>query len=182
MHEDHIEVKSAGELDDDLSRSVYAELYRLAQRGMRRQPVEHTLQPTALVNEAYLRLGDRLRDFNDRPHFLRVAARAMRQILVDHSRRQAAGRRIPRNRVTDIDPLFEALADDYDARAHDLIALDEALVKLQRVDPRLAALVELHFFGGVAMSECAHTLGVSERQVSRWWQTARAFLHREVAS
>jgi len=168
--------------DDELLRCIYAELYGLAQRNMRGQPVGHTLQPTALVNEAYLRLSGDVSVLRGRSHFLCLASRAMRQILVDHSRRRAADKRIPRNRLVDVDPLLDVLASDYESRAHDLLALDAALVKLAAVHPRLAELVELNFFGGRSMAECAEVFEVSERQVFRWWQTARAFLHREVES
>jgi len=165
----------------DLFRCVYDELHGLARRNMRGQAVGHTLQPTALVNEVYLRLAGQVDGLADRTHFLRVAARAMRQVLVDHSRRRAASKRIPRERLVDVDPLLELLADDYEARARqDLVALDCALSKLALAQPQLADLVELHFFGGRTMVECAELLGVSERQTFRWWKAARAYLHREV--
>jgi RNA polymerase sigma-70 factor (ECF subfamily) len=172
----------AREPDDELLRCIYAELYGLARRNMRGQPVGHTLQPTALVNEAYLRLASEVSELRGKSHFLCLASRAMRQILVDHSRRRAADKRVPRNRLVDVDPLLDVLAVDYESRAHDLLALDVALVKLAAAHPQLAELVELNFFGGRSMAECAEVLGISERQAFRWWQTARAFLHREVES
>jgi RNA polymerase sigma-70 factor (ECF subfamily) len=167
----------------ELFRCVYDELYGIACRNFRGQPVGHTLQPTALVNEAYLRLCGQTVGMVDRAHFLRVAARAMRQVLVDHSRRRCAAKRVPRELLVDIDPLLDALANDYEARSRqDLTALDAGLDKLAAAYPNLAELVELHFFGGRTIAECAELLHVSERQAFRWWQTARAFLHREVDS
>ena len=163
----------------ELFRAVYTELHDIARHSMRGQPVGHTLQPTALVNEAYLRMRGS-EEWQDRSHFLRVAARAMRQILVDHSRRRAAEKRVPPEKRQDYDQSIDGLAAQYDARSIDLVGLDAALGRLAERDPKLAELVELHFFGGQTMEECARLLGLSERQAYRWWKTARAFLHREV--
>jgi RNA polymerase sigma-70 factor (ECF subfamily) len=166
--------------DAGLFLKVYQELYGLARREMRGQNEAHTLQPTALVNEAYLRLSADDAAWQGREHFLRVAARAMRQILVDHGRRRAAGKRPPKSRRVELDSLLDTLVSNYAERSIDLESLDTALTKLEAQDTKLAELVELHFFGGHTMEECARHFGISERQVFRWWKTARAFLHREV--
>ena len=115
-----------------------------------------------------------------RTHFLRVAARAMRQILVDHGRRRSADKRRPPGERRELDPGLEGIAAEYAERSIDLMQLDAGLKRLEERDPRLAQLVELHFFGGQPMADCARALGVSERQAYRWWKAARAFLHREV--
>lgn len=163
---------------DQLFREVYAQLHRLATQRMRGQPAGHTLQPTALVNEAYLRIQGAGDGPTERDHFVRLAARAMRQILVDHARRRSAGHRPPAERrmAVEVDALFEA----FDSRAQGLPALDAALERLEQVDPHLARLVELHFFGGQPLAECARLLETSERNVYRWWRSARAFLQREL--
>lgn len=168
------------EASEGLFREVYAELHRLARRRMAEQADGHTLQPTALINEAYLRLDRGRHRIRDRKHFLCLAARIMRQILVEHARRaQAAKRPDPRDRV-DAEGLLDQLGGQLDARAESLTALDCALERLEAVDPDLALLVELHFFGGQSMDECALTLGISQRQAFRWWKSARAFLYREL--
>ncbi|MEZ6017099.1 MAG: ECF-type sigma factor [Planctomycetota bacterium] len=164
----------------ELFQKVYDELYGLARRQMRGQAVGHTLQPTALVNEAFLRLSCDSNSWQGRDHFLRIAARAMRQILVDHGRRRSAEKRPPRSRRVELEGVLEGMSRQYEERAVDIVALDKALCLLEARDPKLAELVELHFFGGRSMVECAAYLGVSERQAFRWWKTARAFLHREV--
>jgi len=171
---------AGGEADAGLFLKVYQELYGLARREMRGQSEAHTLQPTALVNEAYMRLSADDVLWQGREHFLRVAARAMRQILVDHGRRRAAGKRPPKNRRIELDSILDTLVSNYAERSIDLESLDAALTKLEAQDTKLAELVELHFFGGHTMEECARHFGISERQVFRWWKTARAFLHREV--
>ena len=164
----------------ELFRSVQDQLHALAARQMANQPPGHTLQPTALVNEAYLRLSKRLDRIEDRTHFLRVAAKAMRQILVDHGRRRSAEKRIPRERRVAIDVALDGTVQAFEQRANGLEDLDEALAKLESVDESLARLVELRFFAGQTIEACAEVLGVSERQAYRWWQSARAFLHREM--
>lgn len=166
---------------EELFRLVYAELHGLARQSMRGQNPGHTLQPTALVNEAFLRLSGNLGQCNDRDHLLRVAARAMRQILVDHGRGRATQKRRPPGERLELESLeLEDLVAEYRSRAIDLAALDAALEKLEQMDADLAQLVDLHFFGGQSMADCARILCVSERQVLRWWRAARAFLHREV--
>ena len=165
---------------EELFLIVYEDLRRLARSQMARQAAGHTLQPTALVNEAYLKLSGHGESWQSPAHFMRVAARAMRQILVDHGRARAAEKRLPEARRVDMESLVESYAVDSDQRAGDLVALDRALVRLEQRDPLLVELIELHFFGGRTMAECAVHFGVSERNVFRWWRTARAFLHREV--
>jgi RNA polymerase sigma factor (TIGR02999 family) len=170
--------ESPEELPDRLFSEVYTELHRLARSKMLCQSPGHTLQPTALVSEAYLRLQRSQGGFEDRGHFLRVAAKAMRQILVDHARRGVANKRPPAARRLDL-PL-EGLVADFNARAGGIERLELALEKLDQVDPDLGRLVELHFFGGQTMDECARLLDISPRKAYRWWRTARAFLYRNM--
>ncbi len=158
---------------------VYKELHDLAAHYMRGEREGHTLQPTALVSEVYLRLSDqRGVTWQGRSHFYGVAAQAMRRILVDHARRRSAAKREGGERVTLED---NALADTGDAgRALDVIALDDALSKLATVDSRYARVVELRFFGGLEVEEVAEVLGISPATVKRDWTFAKAFLQREL--
>ena len=157
---------------------VYGELRALAQRAMRGERADHTLQPTALVHEAWARLcGGQLGEAGSHASFLGVAARAMRNVLVDHARARRADKRGGRrDRVL----LDEALAV-YERPDLDLLSLDEALGALEARDPELARLVELRFFTGLGNAETGRMLGLSERQVERAWATARACLHRELS-
>ena len=154
---------------------VYAELHAIADRAMRGQPVGHTLQPTALVNEAYLRLVDQ-KDANwqNRAHYLAVAARAMRSILVDHARRKHAEKRGGgRGR----EPLFEDALPAF--RIDDeLVAIDEALTDFAATYPDRARVVELRFFGGLSVEETAQVLGISTATIKRDWRMAKAWLRR----
>jgi len=157
---------------------VYGELRRQAARYLRREPNARTLQPTALVHEAYIRLAnqDRAR-WKDRHHFFAIAAQVMRRALVDHARRRHAARRGgSRPRVTLAEA--DAVAAPRDV---DLLDLDQALGELARLDPRRAAMVELRYFGGLSIEETARTLGVSPRTVLREWKLARAWLHRRLS-
>ena len=157
---------------------VHAELRRLARRQMRRERDGHTLQTTALVNEAYLRLVDlsRIR-WQDRAHFFAMSARLMRRILVDHARsRQYVKRGGGAWRVT-FDEALVASAEP----AADLVALDEALQVLARVDARKSHVVELRYFGGLSVDETAEALHVSPETVMRDWRLAKAWLLREIA-
>jgi RNA polymerase sigma factor (TIGR02999 family) len=151
---------------------LYGELRRQAGRYMRRERRSHTLQPSGLVHEAYLRLaGSPDLDWHDRAHFFAIAARVMRQVLVDHARRRKAAKR---------EGCHVAL-DDADAPAAplELLDLESALKELVELDPRQARVVELRFFGGLDVDETADVLGLSPRTVKREWQTARAWLqHR----
>lgn len=167
----------AGDADaaEQLFPLVYDELHRLAGRLMGQERGNHTLQPTALLNEAYLRLVEPGSGYDDRGHFLRVAARAMRHVLVDHARARAAKKRQAGKRV-ELDADLVAVRDD----AESLLAVDEILEKLKRLDPQLCQLVELRFFGGLDNPTAAEALGTSLRSVERGWRTARAFLVREL--
>jgi RNA polymerase sigma factor (TIGR02999 family) len=155
---------------------VYAELRRLAGRQLQRERVNHTLQPTALVHEVYLRLVDQRRvDWQDRAHFLGVAAQTMRRILVDHARRRDAGKRGDGVQCVSIDEARLAAPGEIP-----LLALDDALSRLESVDPNLARIFELRAFGGLTIEEAAHVLKVSPSTVKRDWRTAKAWLNREL--
>ena len=156
---------------------VHGELRRLARRLMAGEHVGHTLQTTALVNEAYLRLVDlRKMGWQDRGHFLGMSARLMRRILVDHARvRQAQKRGGDQQRV----PLEEAASVSTEG-AVDLIAMDDALDALARVDGRKAQVVEMRFFGGLSIEETAEALGVSPETIKRDWRVAKVWLLREL--
>jgi RNA polymerase sigma-70 factor, ECF subfamily len=181
---------SAGDAraSDDLARLVYAELRRQARRALRREGEGHTLQPTALVHEAWLRL-DSQHDagWESRTQFFAVAAQTMRRVLVDHARtRHALKRGGARVQITlsDVDR-ERAASDDSGTReaavhAIDLLALDEALRRLAALDPRKARLVELRYFAGLSIPEAADALGVSAATVGREWAVARAWLRREL--
>ncbi|HJP56054.1 MAG TPA: ECF-type sigma factor [Gemmatimonadales bacterium] len=155
---------------------LYEELHRIAERHMRGERADHTLQPTALVHEAYLRLvGGAPASFDDRRHFLRASSRVMRRVLVDHARARAAAKRAGSLRVT----LDEELAAS-DDRAVDLLVLDDALERLAAAEPRWARVVELRAFAGLEVTEVADVLETSPATVKRDWQFARAWLAREL--
>ena len=164
---------------DELLPLVYEELHALAARAMGQRAAGHTLQPTALVNEAWLRLaGPADGGFANREHFLGVAARAMRSALVDHARRRGSAKRAGgRERV----PL-EHVLELFEEHSSDLLALDEALTRLAAMDPELGRIVELRFFGGLSVEETAHALVCSESTVVRGWRVARLWLQGELAS
>jgi RNA polymerase sigma-70 factor (ECF subfamily) len=155
---------------------VYDELHRLARSYFRRERGEHTLQPTALVHEAYLRMVDQKAAMQSRGHFLAVAATQMRRILLDYARRHKAERRGGGGQKV----LLEDTMAIAEQRPLDMIGLDAALTKLSALDPEHARLVELRFFGGLSVEETAEVLGVSPATVKRSWSSARAFLHREM--
>ena len=156
---------------------VYAELRRLADYHMSHERADHTLQPTALVHEAYLRLAQvRNGRFENRVHFYGAAAQAMRRILVDHARRRTAHKRDHASAVVDL----EAIAAGIHLHV-DLAALDEALDRLSAVAPRPAKVVELRFFGGLSIDEAAEFLDVAPVTVKRHWTFARAWLHRALS-
>jgi RNA polymerase sigma factor (TIGR02999 family) len=169
------------EQSDQLFQLVYQELRRIAGSMMRRERLDHTLQPTALVHEAYLRLVDQTRpDWQDRAHFFGIAARAMRQILVDHARRRGADKRGGAwHRIT----LDENLPGHAAAGGAELeiLALHEALEKLARDEPRLARVVELRVFAGLLGREVALVLGVSKRTADEDWKLAKMWIGRELA-
>jgi RNA polymerase sigma-70 factor (ECF subfamily) len=161
---------------DELMPIVFDELHRIASGYMRRERAGHTLQPTALVNEVYLKLvADSGVEWQGRAHFVGVAARLMRNILVDHARARGAAKRNAGERVSiaEVDGAVEA-------RDVDLLALDEALERLAALDADLARVVELRYFGGLTTRETAEALGVSTATVEREWATARGWLRREL--
>lgn len=156
---------------------VYTELRRMALLCLNRERPDHTLQPTALVHETFLRLAKGNQpEWEDRIHFFAVAGRLMRQILVDYARRHQAGKRGgPRERI----PLGEDLAFSED-KSHQLLSLDEALGRLAKQDERQSRIVEMKFFAGLNVEEMAEILEISPRTVKREWTMARAWLHREM--
>lgn len=156
---------------------VYAELRALAGRCLRSERAGHTLQPTALVHEAFLRLfDDRLVPSLDRAHFLGIAAVAMRRILVEHARARAANKRGGDAAQVTLDSGIAALS----GASIDVLALEDALGRLAALDERQARVVELRFFGGLTIEEVADALAVSKRTVDSDWALARAWLHREL--
>ena len=156
---------------------VYDELHRLARRYMKRERLGHSLQATALVHEAYMRLVDYKRiDWQDRAHFFAVSAQVMRHILVEHARRINPKRGRGVQRVS----LDEAI-DVGGGRTADLVALDDAMNALARVDERKSRVVEMRFFGGLSVEETAEVLKVSAVTVKRDWSTAKLWLYRELA-
>jgi RNA polymerase sigma factor (TIGR02999 family) len=158
---------------------VYEELRRLAGHYLRLERPGHTLQPTALLHEAFLRLvGQREVVWQNRAHFFGIAAQMMRRILVDHARRKMAAKRDASAYRVEL-ALPEGEAED---REPELLALDEALTQLEELDPRQARIVELRFFGGLTVEETAEVTGVSTRTVKREWRTARAWLRSELDS
>lgn len=164
---------------DRLLPVVYAELHRRAAAAMRREQDGHTLQPTALVNEAYMRLFDQHRvAWQNRAQFYGVAAQLMRRILIDHAREHLAGKRGGGARQVTLSGIEVAPTDD----AVDVLALHEALERLAALDPRQARLVELRYFGGLNIEETAEALEVSPATVKRDWAIARAWLKRELAT
>ena len=169
----------AGDRDalDQLFPLVYGELRRAAERLLHGERPGHTLQPTALVHEAYLKMCGQVElDLQNRAHFFGVAARAMRQILVDHARRRKAAKR-----GGGVEPTV--LSDEHmglDIPMDELLSLDDALDRLDRLSPRLRQVVEYRFFGGLTEDEVAEVLGVTPRTARRDWAKARAWLHKEL--
>jgi RNA polymerase sigma factor (TIGR02999 family) len=158
---------------------VYAELRRVAVRQLRKERADHTLQPTALVHEVFIRLVDQRRvDWQNRAHFFGVAATVMRRILVDHARRRGARKRGDGVRCVSIDEAQDVAA----ANEMPILALDRALERLETIDAELARIVELRAFGGLTIEEAAHVLGVSPSTAKRDWRTAKAWLNRELTS
>ena len=159
---------------------VYDELHRLARHYMRRERFGHSLQATALVNEAYMRLADYTRmRWQDRAHFFAVSAQVMRRILVEHARRHNVKRGGGVQHVS-LDDVVVGGAGSEEVET-DLVALDEALVALGRIDPRKVRIVEMRFFGGLTVEEIGDVLKVSTGTVKRDWRAAKAWLHRELS-
>jgi len=165
---------------DRLMPLVYDELHTLASRYLSRERREHTLQTTALVNEAYLKLaGQREVDWQNRAHFFGIAAQLMRRILVDHARRDSRAKRgghALHLSLDDADPSSPPAPVD----AIDVYALDRALSRLEALDPQQGRVVELRFFGGLTIEEAAVVMGLSSATIKREWVVARAWLYREL--
>ena len=157
---------------------VYEELRRLARHYMWQERPDHTLQPTALVHEAYLRLvGQERVNWQSRAHFLGLAGQMMRRILVDYARAHQTDKRGGRQIEVSLEEELEMFSPE---RSLELVALDEALIRLAELSPRQTQIVELRFFGGLTVEETAEVLGIAPKTVKRDWSAARAWLHREV--
>ena len=161
---------------DKLLPLVEGELHRLAHRYMSHEREGHTLQTTALVNEAYLKLIDQKVDWQNRAHFFGIAAQIMRRILIDHARKHLGPRHGGGHTIS-----LDEVAVVSDERASELVALDEALTTLAKVDERKSRVVELRYFGGLNVEETATVLGVSADTITRDWRRAKAFLRRELS-
>jgi len=181
MHDVTKRLKAARDGDRDalpqVFQIVYRELYVLARRELARRPFPSTLSSTALVHEVYLKLINQSRaDWRDRRHFLRVAAKAMRHILVDHARHKLAGKRGAGARHVSLSETQIAVDD----KLVDVLILDEALGRLEKLSERLGRVVELRFFGGLSVEETAEALDVTPRTVKRDWRKARALLFQQL--
>ncbi len=161
---------------DHLLPLVYQELHRLAKTYMRRERAEHTLQPTALVNEAYLRLAGGDVSWQNRQHFIGMAAHVMRRVLVDHARQRNAEMRGGGLKRVDMDDGV-AIAND---RLEEAVMIDEALHRLTEREPRQARIVELRYFGGLSVEQICSLTGISPRSVKRDWALARAWLYQQL--
>jgi RNA polymerase sigma-70 factor (ECF subfamily) len=155
---------------------LYGELRRMAQRHLLSESADHTLQATAIVHEAYLRLVDNHQDWRNRSHFFGIASTVMRRILVDHARAKHAAKRPGSRQRADLDLAPPLNQGPYD----DVIAIDLALERLSRIDARQGRIVELRYFGGLTAEEAAEVLGVSPITVQREWAVAKAWLHGEL--
>jgi len=160
---------------DELIPVVYDQLRRIARRRLRGERAGHSLQTTDLINEAYLRLDDQSVSWRSRTHFFGIAARLMRQILVDHARSR---QRLKRGQDPDIVSLSSA--GEIEEEASDLLALNEALETLSELDPQRSKIVELRFFGGLTIEETAEVMQVSTPTVERGWRAARAWLQTQL--
>jgi RNA polymerase sigma factor (TIGR02999 family) len=161
---------------EELVPLVHQELRRLARAYLRRERAGHTLQTSALINEAYLRLIDQKLEWQNRAHFFGVAAQAMRRILVDHARAQHVAKRGgEQQRVS-----LAEVAEMPEARDADLVALDDALTTLAEFDPQQCRIVEMRYFGGLTIDETAEAMGISHATVEREWAVARAWLRRQL--
>jgi RNA polymerase sigma factor (TIGR02999 family) len=162
---------------DELLPVIYDELKRIAANYLRRERADHTLQPTALVNEAYMKMIDITQvSWQNKAHFIGVAANQMRRILVDHARQHNAQKRGGEFHILTLNEEI----DRSDEQSADLIALDDALTELARMDEAKAKIVELRYFGGLTMEETAEVLGVSVITVKRHWKMAKAWLYGEL--
>ncbi len=161
---------------EHLAPIVHAELHRIAQRYMRNERPGHTLETSALINEAYLRLVGQTISWESRAQFFGIAARLMRQILIDHARTH-----LRQKRGGDVVQVSLAVAAEIEGRASELIALDEALHALAEVDPQKTEIIEMRFFGGLTIEETAAAMGISHATVEREWRVARARLKQLMA-
>jgi RNA polymerase sigma-70 factor, ECF subfamily len=176
-----------------LSALMYEELRQLAQRHLRRERSDHTIQKTALVNEAFVRLvGQQSVDWQSRAHFIGLASKLMRRVLVDYARARLADKRGGGAGVLSLDDMAEPEADEapdttptalqhLDAHTQEEVsAIDQALQRLERIDERQAQIVEMRYFGGLTVEQTAEAIGISEATVKREWTLARAWLRREL--
>ncbi|HLJ28931.1 MAG TPA: sigma-70 family RNA polymerase sigma factor [Candidatus Angelobacter sp.] len=162
---------------DQLMPLVYSEMRKMARRYLRQERYDHTLQPTALVHEAYLKLVDQSgHGWQNRAHFFAIAAQIMRRILIDHARTHRAEKRGGAAAKLSLDVVDVIAKEQYPQ----LIVLDEVLSRLQDCDPRQGRIVELRFFGGLTEEEISEVIGISVRTVKRDWKVARAWLYREM--
>jgi RNA polymerase sigma-70 factor, ECF subfamily len=165
---------------DDILPLIYDELRSLASNYLRRERSDHTLQPTALVHEAYIKLIDQTQvKWQNRAHFFGIAANIMRRILVDHARKHHADKR---GGDAEKLPLEEEILIVSEGKSAELLALDEALENLAKIDPQKSKIVELRYFGGLSVEETAEVLGVSEITVKRHWRMAKAWLYGQLAN
>jgi RNA polymerase sigma factor (TIGR02999 family) len=175
----HAAARGNRDAEELLIEQIYGELHQLATHFLSAESPGHTLQPSALVNEAYLKLfGKKRTDWENRAHFYVSAARTMRRILVDYARASSAAKRptsLTRIEISDV----LALVRD---RSPEFVALDQALDRLAALDPRQAQIVELRFYGGLTVEETASALGISEKTVKREWASARAWLQAQIKS
>ena len=155
---------------------VYAELHRIANACMRRERPDHTLQPTALINEAYLRLIQQDVDWNDRAHFVGFAAHVMRRVLVDYARSRNTDQRGGKMERVELQDQFAVSPE----RLDEVALLDEALERLEKKNPRQAKVVELRYFGGLSMEQIGAIIGIAPRSVKRDWALARIWLFEEL--
>jgi RNA polymerase sigma factor (TIGR02999 family) len=163
---------------DQLTPLIYQQLRVLAEQALRRERPGHTLQSTALAHEAFLKLVDQQRvSWKGREHFFAVAARIIRRILVDHARSRKSLKRGGGNTTV----TFEEQLSPIEERSVDMIALDQALEALSKMDPQQGRIIELRFFGGLSIESTAHVLGISPSTVNREWNLARAWLFRELS-
>ena len=165
-----------GNAENDLLPLVYQELHRLAQSYMRRERPDHTLQTTALIHEAYLRLAGQDVDWKNREHFIGVAAHVMRRVLVDHARAHRASVRGGDRKRVDLDEGVAVSAE----RSDEVLLVDAALERLAKTNLRQARVVELRYFGGLSMEEIAAVLSISLRSAKRDWSLARIWLFQEI--
>jgi len=158
---------------------VYNELRSLANNYLRRERADHTLQPTALVHEAYMKLVDQKNvQWQNRAHFFGVAANIMRRILVDHARKHNADKRGGEFAKEQLEEALVVVSED---KSFELLALDDALEELAKVDPQKSRIVELRYFGGLSVEETAEVMGVSEITVKRHWKMAKAWLYGQIS-